>query len=389
MGSILFVCIFADRVNLLFGNAILYVVREIKNYYRKKRMALVMFHEDEVIFQEKKNWGIVKLNRPKALNALNLNMVRMLFAGLKQWETLPEIKGVIIKGEGRAFCAGGDIKELLGAVENSSALIKDFFRDEYMLNRQIHLYPKVYVACLDGIVMGGGAGLSIHGAYRIVTERTVFAMPETGIGFFPDVGASYFLSRLPGETGMFLGLTGTRIGAGDMVYLGLGTHYVPSEKIGELENALLNCKLHEAVCREVEPIINEFAKKPPDADLVQYREVIDRCFGKDSVEGIIMALSNEDNPWALKVLEELRKKSPTSLKVTYRLIREGKNLDFDSSLRLEYRLSQRMVRHKDYYEGVYAIVVDKTHTPMWEPNSLEKVSDDFIESFFEPLPDGA
>jgi len=299
-------------------------------------MTLGMFNKDEVISQEKKNWGIVKLNRPKALNALNLNMVRMLFAGLKQWETLPEIKGVIIKGDGRAFCAGGDIKELLGAVENSSALIKDFFREEYMLNRQIHLYPKFYIACLDGIVMGGGAGLSIHGAYRIVTERTVFAMPETGIGFFPDVGASYFLSRLPGETGMFLGLTGTRIGAGDMVYLGLGTHYVPSEKIGELENALLNCELHGSVCQEVEPIINEFAEKPPDADLVRYRDVIDRCFGKNSLEGIIKALADENNPWASKVLEELRKKSPTGLKVTFRLIRKGKDLDFDSSLKLEY-----------------------------------------------------
>ena len=341
----------------------------------------------EVLFCETNDWGLIILNRPKALNALNLNMIREISDVLIRWKDVESLKGIIIRGKGRAFCAGGDIKELLKASRSNSSLIKDFFREEYLLNRQIHLYPKFYISFLDGIVMGGGAGISIHGAYRIVTERTLFAMPETGIGFFPDVGAGYFLSRLPGETGMFLGLTGTRIGAGDMIDLGLGTHFVLSEQIGELESGLLKCELHEAACQEVEPIIRGFSRKPPDSQLAPYREVIDRCFGENSLEDVINALNREKNVWATRIVEELMKKSPTSLKVTFRLIRDAKKLDFDSALRLEYRLSQRMVKHVDYHEGVYAIVIDKAHKPKWEPGSIEKVSDEFVDSLFEPLDD--
>ncbi len=345
--------------------------------------------EDEIIFHEDNDWGTVLLNRPGALNALNLNMVRRLSKQLVQWERLSSLKGVIIEGKGRAFCAGGDIRSLLEAVKRRNhSLIEGFFREEYLLNRQIHLYPKFYVALLDGIVMGGGAGLSIHGVYRVVTEKTLFAMPETGIGFFPDVGASYFLNRLPGETGMFLALTGSRIGGEDMVYLGLATHYTFSEQVGKLKEALLNCELHEATCSEVEPIISTFSKTPPPAELSRYQDIIDRCFGKESVEEIVDALDAEKEKWATDVRNEILKKSPTSLKITFRLLQEARNLDFDSALRLEYRLSQRIVYGNDYSEGVSAIVIDKNRRPRWSPASLEKVSEKLVDSFFDPLPNG-
>ncbi len=345
--------------------------------------------QGEVLFYEENNWGIIELNRPESLNALNLNMVRRLSSRLAKWEHSADIKGIIIRGKGRAFCAGGDIKSLLEAVKSGNhTLVRDFFREEYSLNRQIHLFPAFYVAFLDGIVMGGGAGISIHGVYRVVTENTLFAMPETGIGFFPDVGASYFLPRLPGQTGMFLALTGSRIGAADMIYLGLATHYVQSNRHEGLAEALMNCESHEMVCREVDPIIREFTSDPGPSKLAEYRDIIDRCFGKNSVEEIVDALDNENHKWASDIRREMLRKSPTSLKVTFRLLKEAKGLDLDSALKTEYRLSQRIVYHNDYLEGVSSIVVDKSKPPGWDPPTLEMVTDEEINSFFEPLPGG-
>ncbi len=345
--------------------------------------------KQEVLFYENKGWGISVLNRPEALNALNLDMVRMLSARLKRWQETPGLNGVVIRGEGRAFCSGGDIKGLLKAVKNNNhALVRDFFREEYSLNRQIRLFPKFYVALLDGIVMGGGAGISIHGVYRIATENTLFAMPETGIGFFPDVGASYFLSRLPGQTGMFLALTGSRIGASDMVYLGLATHCVPSSRIDDVLEALINCDLHEMACREVDPIIKDFSVDPGPSGIKSHRKIIDQCFGESSVERIVGALEEQNDKWAHDIRKEMLSKSPTSLKVTFKLLRNGRELDFDSALKMEYRLSQRMVYHNDYFEGVSSTVIDKSKRPLWDPPSLDTVHDDTVDSLFAPLPEG-
>ncbi len=230
-----------------------------------------MADTSEILFDKINDWGIVELNRPRALNALNLNMVRAFSAKLDRWEKDQKVKGVIIKGTGRAFCAGGDVHALF------------------------------YIAILNGITMGGGAGLSLHGAYRIVTKNTLFAMPETGIGFFPDVGGTYFLPRLPGQMGMFLGLSGFHIGPSDMILLGLATNYVPSEKISALESSLINCHLHHSACEEVGPIIKSFSEDPDPALLSEYQDIINRCFSEDSVEEIIFCLKEKQSDWAKQI----------------------------------------------------------------------------------------
>jgi enoyl-CoA hydratase len=319
----------------------------------------------------------VTLDRPQALNALTLDMAMQLDQTLVEWASDPAVAAVAIRSVGgRAFCAGGDIRALYEAGRRNDPYASEFYRTEYRLNHRIKTFGKPYVALLDGITMGGGVGLSIHGSHRAVTGRCQFAMPETGIGFFPDVGGSWFLPRCPGALGTYLGLTGARIGAADMLYCGLATHHVDDV-----------AALRELLEREsVDAVLERHAKVPGPAPLAQHRAAIDRCFAAETVEEVLAGLESEGTPWARETVSVLRRKSPTSLKVTMRQLQIGATLDsFAAAMRMEFRLARHFMRSVDFYEGVRAAVIDKDQAPRWQPASFEEVSDEAVAQYFEPL----
>src|SRR5215813_13622839 len=266
----------------------------------------------DVIFEARGCIGVVTLNRPQALNALTLAMVIDIDRQLVAWADEPDIAAVVIRSAGgRAFCAGGDIRALYEASRRGDAYTRDFYREEYRLNHRIKTYPKPHIALIDGIVMGGGVGLSVHGSHRVVSERSLFAMPETGIGFFPDVGGTWFLPRLPGSLGAYLGLTGARLGAADMLYCGIATHHCPSDRF----ESLLDDLGHSSV---VTKVLDRHATDAGAPSLAQHRAVIDRCFSADAIEEILGRLDRESGDWAKETAALLRQKSPTSLKVVQR-----------------------------------------------------------------------
>jgi enoyl-CoA hydratase len=337
--------------------------------------------EPEILFEKRGRIGLITLNRPKALNALTLGMVDLMHPQLKTWATDPSVSAVVITGAGeRGFCAGGDIRALYDSGKAGTPYVFDFYAHEYRLNTFIKHYPKPYIALLNGITMGGGVGVSVHGQHRVACENTVFAMPETGIGLFPDVGGTYFLPRLPGEIGMFLALTGTRLKAADMLYCGIAHSYVPFEKFPKLIDALASSDAAP------ETTIAQFKTEAGDAPLKPWREVIDRCFGKSSVEQILNALVTEGGgAWGDELAKTMLLKSPISTKVTYRQIREGKKTEFDDCMRMEYRLTCRFMEAKDFYEGVRAQIIDKDQKPKWSPPSLAQVSESDVAAYFAPL----
>ncbi len=329
----------------------------------------------------------VVLNRPKAMNALTHAMCVAFHAKLAAWAGDPSIEALIIHGAGeRAFCAGGDIRKLYDEGQRGGDYPRLFYRDEYRLNAAVYHFPKPYIACIDGIVMGGGVGISVHGSHRIVTERTTFAMPETGIGLFPDVGGSYFLPRCPGRIGMFLGLTGTRLKAADAIQAGIGDAYVPADRLGELESALRAATIRSAA--DVDRLVARFAADPGPAALAQDRARIDQVFGLGSVEQILAELHRLGGDWAGRQAALVAGKSPTSLTVTYRQIRAGAAKDFDACMRMEWRMVNRFIAGHDFYEGTRAVVIDKDQKPNWQPAGLDEVSDDAVEAYFAPLADG-
>jgi enoyl-CoA hydratase len=346
--------------------------------------------DDEIRIQRRGGLIVVTLDRPRALNALSFAMCRVLDDGLRRWQTDPEVHAVLIMGTGeRAFCAGGDIRwlyEVLTSRGEDEAL--SFYAFEYPMNARLHHFPKPYIALLDGITMGGGVGVSVHGSHRVVTERTVFAMPETGIGLFPDVGATYVLPRLPGALGMYLGLTGARLGAADCVRSGIGSCYVPADRLDELEAALAAEDLSGDAHIAVAAVLDRFGDDPGPAPLVEHLDRIGQCYGKDRLEGVIRALEDEPTAWGRAQLETLATKSPTSLAVTFRQLRQGAALDFDDAMRLEYRLVHRFVAGHDFREGVRALIVDKDNRPRWRPSRLDEVSAAEVEAYFRPLPGG-
>lgn len=336
--------------------------------------------------------GLITLNRPKALNALTLGMIRVIDPVLKSWAVDPAVKAVVIRGAGdRAFCAGGDVRAVYDdglawkRGEGDGAVTRDFFREEYRLNRRIKRFPKPYIAILDGITMGGGVGLSVHGSHRVTTEKTLFAMPETGIGLFPDVGASFALSRMPGELGTYLALTGARLHAADLTYLGVGTGHVPSAAVGTLVEELAAAdwavddpgKLADDITARHEVAVGE-------PTLPGHREAIDRCFARPTVEEVLEALVKEGTEWADQTAKTLATLSPTSLKVALAEMRRGALLDFDDCLRMEYRLSQACMRGTEFYEGIRAVLVDKDRNPRWRPAELSAVSDADVAAHFAP-----
>jgi enoyl-CoA hydratase len=338
----------------------------------------------EVLFAVRGRIGWITLNRPAALNALTHGMARAMDDRLRAWVRDPAIFAVAIEGVGKAFCAGGDIRALHGAMKSGDRLTRDYYRDEYRLNRLIATYPKPYVALVDGVVMGGGVGVSVHGRYRVVGDRVAFAMPETGIGFFPDVGATFVLPRMPGEIGTYLGLTGARLGPADSVYAGFATHYVPSAVWPALTESIAAAADEAALGAA----IAGHAADPGEPPLARHREAIDRCFAGATVEAILGALAAEGGPWSDETGANLAAKSPTSLKVALRQLRLGRTLGLDDAIRLEFRLTRRFVRGWDFPEGIRAVIIDKDNRPRWSPDRLDAVTDADVDSYFAPPVEG-
>ena len=347
---------------------------------------------DEIAFKRRGALGEIELTRPKALNALTLAMIEAADPQLRAWSAEADVRAVLIRGRGeKAFCAGGDVRAVwedgkaLHRGDSDGALTRRFFWEEYSLNRLIQQYPKPYVAWIDGITMGGGLGLSMHGSHRVAGDRTVAAMPETAIGFFPDVGATWVLPRLPGAVGMYLALTGARLHAADAVYTGLATHYVPSDAEADLAQAIADADLAEDAHAGIDWVLDDFARDPGAAPLQDIRPAIDRCFGQPSLEAVLRALAAEGTAWAEATLETLSKRSPTSMTLAFAAIQRGRHLDFDSCMTMEYRLSQACMAGHDFYEGIRAVLVDKDQAPNWQPAKVEDVDDEAIERAFHSL----
>lgn len=349
---------------------------------------------DEIILERKGRVGSVTLNRPKALNALTQPMVLDLDARLKEWAEDPSINAVVVRGAARddgrvPFCAGGDIRLLYGEQDDPERHFATvFYAQEYRLNTLVFRYPKPYVALIDGVVMGGGVGISIHGSHRVMTERALFAMPETGIGLFPDVGATYFLPRLKGKAGLYLGLTGARIGAADSLYLGLATHVVASDALQALDETLLATDLGGDAHAAIDRVLAESAADLGPAPLAAHQAAIDRCFDANSVEEIVSNLEAEGSDWAEETRATLAQKSPTSLKVTHRQLTEHGERDFEEAMALEYRLAMHCNLGVDFFEGIRAQIVDKDRNPAWRPARLEDVTAAAVDAYFEEPPKG-
>lgn len=353
-----------------------------------------MAAEPEVLFEERGALGKITLNRPKALNALTLDMAIAMSGRLRAWAQDSRIGAVIVRGAAREdgtapFCSGGDIRALYeGRTDPEHRAGRAFYWHEYRLDRRIFHFPKPYIALIDGVVMGGGVGISVHGSHRVFTERALFAMPETGIGLFPDVGGTYFLPRLAGKTGLYLALTGARLKAADALRLGIATHHVPSGKLDALEEALARAAgtadARTAIARALEAL----SADPGSAPLEARRADIERCFQGPSVEAILAALAGEGSEWAKAEFLNLKTKSPTSLKITFRQMREGARRAFDDCLRLEFRLALRILEGHDFYEGIRAAIVDKDNAPKWRPAALEEVTDAAVAAYFAPLGQG-
>ncbi|MEU1303748.1 enoyl-CoA hydratase/isomerase family protein [Streptomyces shenzhenensis] len=338
--------------------------------------------EEPVLLHTEGRAAYITLNRPRALNALNHTMVRRIDAALGAWEHDPAVATVVITGAGeRGLCAGGDIRAVHDdARDGDGAAAAAFWRDEYHLNARIACYPKPYVAVMDGIVMGGGVGVSAHGGVRIVTERSRIAMPETGIGFVPDVGGTHLLARAPGELGTHLALTGAQIGAADALSCGLADHYVPSGDLRRLVGELAHAPVRDVLARHEQPA--------PLGELAGWRGWIDGCYGAGTVEEIVERLLAHGDPAAKEAAETLLAKSPTALKVTLTALRRARRLgSLERVLDQEYRVSCAALSTPDLVEGIRAQIIDKDRRPRWSPATLAEVTDADVERFFAPLGD--
>jgi enoyl-CoA hydratase len=339
----------------------------------------------DVLFTEKKgkegDVGLITLNRPQVLNSLNHGMIIAMYTQLQQWQERENIKAVVIcASAGKAFCAGGDLRFTYEtAKQHGLSVINKFFWDEYRLNKLIFHYRKPYIALLDGITMGGGVGIAIHGSHRIATEKLLFAMPETGIGFFPDVGGTYFLPRLPANMGFYLGLTGARINFEEAFTLGLVQHCVPSEKLPELLSAIIHSPRDEIIRSYTAQNLNSSSL------LIAHKDIIEKSFSAPTIEDIFNNLNQQNNKFSQDTLRILEKKSPISLKVSLKAMQAGKNLDFDACMRQEYRLTCHFLQNHDFREGIRAVILDKDQSPKWQPATLEEISSEMVQAYFAPL----
>ena len=336
---------------------------------------------EEILVGRDGGLGRLTLNRPQALHALTTVMCSTCITVLSDWRRDPAVQAVLIDHSGeRGFCAGGDIRMLADSGASDGRLAREFFFTEYRLNHLLFSYPKPVIAVMDGITMGGGVGLSAPARYRLATERTTFAMPETGIGLFPDVGGGWFLPRLPGRIGLWLALTGARIKAADCLHAGLATHHVPSERLPELKVALAENPI------DIEALLAQFHVDPGPAPLLAHRAELDAAFGQGSVEAILAALE-AGSDWARAQALALRTKSPQTLKVAFRQLALGLAApDFAANMAMEYRIGTRVVQRHDFLEGVRAVIVDKDNAPKWDPATLEGVGEDLLDAIFAPLP---
>jgi len=348
-----------------------------------------MTEQQDVLFEEipgkDGNLGLITLNRPDVLNSLNLIMIQSMQKQLNAWAGNDSIKGVVIQGKGRAFCAGGDLRLTYERHQKNDDQLALFFHDEYQLNKTIYHYPKPYIALLDGITMGGGVGVSIHGSHRVATENLVFAMPETGIGYFPDVGGTHFLPRLPGHIGLYLGLSGARLRVDDCKALNLVQHKVTRDDFPAIFEALAKHSWGNDPQTTVQHILAKFHIASDATSLLQQQESIDKCFAFSTVEDILDALQLSTNAVCQDAAIAFTKKSPTSLKVTLAALKRSAKLDFDECMRQEFRLASHFLSNHDFFEGIRALIVDKDQKPHWQPAILSNVTQEKVESYFSPL----
>ncbi|NWK95974.1 enoyl-CoA hydratase [Sphingobium lactosutens] len=325
--------------------------------------------------------GRLRLNRPKAINALNLDMVDLMTTALLDWRDDPGIDLIMIDhAEGRGFCAGGDVVAIAKDVQGHGVAGDAFFYREYQMNHLMYTFSKPGIVFMDGVTMGGGVGITCPSKYRVATERTIFAMPETGIGLFPDVGGGRYLSRLPNRLAQFLGLTGGKLNGADCYKVNLATHYVPSERLEQVKRELC------ADPSRIEDILHAASVPPPTAPIIDQLPQINDLFASDRLEDILAALEADDSEWAAKQLAILRTKSPLSCKVTLRLLLVSPHIkNFADEMRLEFGLVHRMFRTHDFAEGVRALLIDRDNAPRWEPATSGEVSDKMINRIFEPL----
>jgi enoyl-CoA hydratase len=328
--------------------------------------------------------GIISLNRPGAIHALTLDMVHAMTAALVKWKKSAKVKCVIIDhAEGRGFCAGGDIAFLrISALNDNGESGRKFFHDEYQLNHLLFTYPKPVVAFMDGITMGGGVGISQPARFRVATENSRFAMPETGIGLFPDVGGGWYLSRLEGRVGQFLALTGARLDGAECLELGLATHYLSAEALAEAK-----ARIAQEDVERIDGLLGTLSAKAPEARIVGNLFDINRHFASNRYEDILASLDADGSGWAMRELATLRGKSPQTCKVALRQLATSAGLDdFADNMAMEYRIGSRVLIRPDFAEGVRAVIVDKDNDPKWNPATAEGVSEELLDAIFAPLP---
>jgi enoyl-CoA hydratase len=345
---------------------------------------------DTVLTKVEGGVGYLTLNRPNALHALNLEMCETIYAALRIWAHDPSVHLVVVDhAEGsRGFCAGGDIAMLRESGMGDAQEARAFFAEEYRMNAAIEAFPKPYLALMDGVTMGGGVGLSVHGSHRVATERTLFAMPETGIGLFPDVGGGWFLPRLRGELGTWLALTGARLKGADVAAARVATHFLPSELLPHLKKQIADADFSAGAAEMLGEILARLTHSVPAGSFEANMATIDACFASDRAEDIVAALDANGSEWAAEQANAIRSKSPETVKVALRQVREGAACEtFEENMRMEYRIGWRKVQSPDFIEGVRAVIIDKDHSPSWAPDTLEGVSDDHVAGFFAPLGD--
>jgi enoyl-CoA hydratase len=346
-------------------------------------MSGTVVQDGEVIVREERALRRLTLNRPKALNALTLDMIATMTAFLRSWAADAAVGAVLIDGAGeRGLCAGGDLRGLYDAAKSGTRFPEQFWSDEYHLDVLIARYAKPVIAVMDGVVMGGGVGLSTHASHRIVTERSLIAMPEVGIGFFPDVGVSFLLARSPGYAGSHLALTGDRLGAADAIYCGLADIHIAAARLAELPSALADC--HTA--HEVQAKLDEMSVSPPRGRLPAARPWIDSCYGANDVEDIVDRLRACNIDEARAALAAIRKMSPTSLKLALRNLRAAVSFDrVEQSFQQDYRIALACIAGHDFIEGIRATIVDKDRNPSWRPDKLEDVTAEIVDRHFRSV----
>ena len=332
--------------------------------------------------------GYITLNRPDALHALNLDMCETILQALRVWALDPDVDLVMIEhAEGtRGFCAGGDIAMLRESGLSDGSEARAFFAEEYRMNAAIKAFPKPYLAIMDGVTMGGGVGLSVHGSHRIATERTLFAMPETGIGLFPDVGGGWFLPRLSGELGAWLALTGARLKGVDVAAARVATNNLQSELIPNLKKQIADADFSAGAAEMLGEILGGLTHAVPPGSFAAHMDEINACFAGDRAEAIVAGLEASGSEWAKEQAATIRTKSPETVKVALRQVREGAACQtFEDNMRMEYRIGWRKVQSPDFIEGVRAVIIDKDHAPKWVPDTLEGVGDADVQKYFDPL----